>query len=49
MSKEERKLTDKEIVYELSKNDKKFLRLVKVASKVVLKEDEELLKELAKH
>ena len=33
---------------ELSKSDKKLLKNVKVASKIVLKEDEELLKELGK-
>ena len=33
----------------LSKNDVKFLRLVKIAGELVLKEDELLFKELAKH
>lgn len=42
------KLT-KKIVYEVSKNDKKLLELVKIAKEIVLKEDEILLKELAKH
>ena len=42
------KLT-KKIVYEISKNDKKILKLVKVAKEIVLKEDEFFLKELAKH
>jgi hypothetical protein len=39
----------KKIVYEISKNDEKLLQLVKVAAEIVLKEDEKLLKELAKH
>jgi hypothetical protein len=42
------KLT-KRIVYEISKNDKKILELVKVAKEIVLREDEVLFKELAKH
>lgn len=42
------KLT-KKIVYEISKEDKKLLELVKIAKEIVLKEDEVLLKELAKH
>ncbi|MBR9699567.1 hypothetical protein GOV09_03880 [Candidatus Woesearchaeota archaeon] len=42
------KLTEKE-VYEISKNDKKLLELVKVAKEIVFKEDEVLFKELAKH
>jgi len=42
------KLT-KKIVYEISKNDQKLLELVRVAKEIVLKEDEELFKELAKH
>ena len=42
------KLT-KKIVYEISKNDKKILELVKVAKEIVLREDEFLFKELAKH
>jgi hypothetical protein len=42
------KLT-KKIVYEISKDDKKLLELVKIAREIVLKEDELLLKELAKH
>jgi len=39
----------KKIVYEISKNDKKLLELVKVAKEIVLREDEILFKELAKH
>ncbi|HIG94194.1 MAG: hypothetical protein QT05_C0032G0010 [archaeon GW2011_AR13] len=45
----------KKIVYEfskkdkLSKNDLKFLKLVKIAGEIVLKEDELLFKELAKY
>jgi len=39
----------KKIVYELSKNDKRFLKLVKIAGELVLKEDELLFKELAKY
>ncbi len=46
--KEEIKFT-KKIVYEISKNDQKILQLVKVAKEIVLKEDEILFKELAKH
>jgi len=42
------KLT-KKIVYEISKNDKKLLELIKVAKEIVLREDEVLLKELARH
>jgi len=42
------KLT-KKIVYEISKNDKRILKLVRVAKEIVLKEDEILLKELSKH
>jgi len=42
------KLT-KKIVYEISKDDKKLLELVKIAKEIVLKEDELLLRELAKH
>ena len=33
----------KKIVYEISKNDKKLLQLVKVAGEIVLKEDENLV------
>lgn len=33
----------------LSKSDKKLLELIKVAKEIVLKEDELLFKELAKH
>lgn len=39
----------KKIVYEISRNDKKFLKLMVVAGQLVLKEDKVLLKELAKH
>ncbi len=39
----------KKIVYEVSKNEKKILQLVKIAKEIVLKEDEQLFKELAKH
>ena len=39
----------KKIVLEISKNDKKLLELIKVAGQIVLKEDEILFKELAKH
>lgn len=42
------KLT-KKIVYEVSKGDKKLIELVKIAKEIVLREDEALLKELAKH
>jgi len=45
---EEIKIT-KNIVLELSKNDQKILKLVRVAKEIVLKEDEKLFKELAKH
>jgi len=45
----------KKIVYEfskkndLTKKDRKFLRLVKIAGELVLREDELLFKELAKY
>ena len=39
----------KKIVYEISRNDKKLLKLMVVAGQLVLKEDKVLLKELAKH
>lgn len=39
----------KKIVLEISKNDRKLLELVKVAGEIVLREDEVLFKELAKH
>ena len=39
----------KKIVLEISKNDQKLLELVRVAQEIVLKEDENLFKELAKH
>ena len=39
----------KKIVLEISKNDQKLLELVKVAQEIVLREDEKLFKELAKH
>ena len=42
------KLTIKE-TYVISKGDKKLLELVRVAKEIVLKEDEILFKELAKH
>jgi len=42
------KLT-KKVVYEISKNDKQLLKLVKIAKEIVFKEDEIFLKELAKH
>jgi hypothetical protein len=35
--------------YIISKNDKKLLELVRIAKQIVLKEDEALFKELAKH
>lgn len=41
------KVTGK-IVFEISKNDKKLLELVKVAGEIVLREDKKLLRELAK-
>jgi len=45
---DEYKIT-KKIVLEISKNDKKLLKLVKVAGEIVLKEDKILFEELAKH
>jgi hypothetical protein len=39
----------KKVVLEVSKNDKKILKLVKIAGQIVLKEDVKLFKELAKH
>jgi hypothetical protein len=39
----------KRVVYKLSKNDQKLLRVIRVAAELVLKEDEQLFKELAKH
>ena len=45
---DEYKLTIKED-YVISKGDKKLLELVRVAKEIVLKEDEVLFKELAKH
>lgn len=42
------KLVIKE-VYEISKNDKKLLELIKIAKEIVFREDEVLFKELAKH
>lgn len=39
----------KKIVIEISKNDQRILELVKIAKEIVLKEDERLFKELAKH
>ncbi len=41
--------TAKKTALKLSKADKKLLRLVKIAKEIVLKEDEMLFKELAKH
>ena len=41
----ESKISEKKI----SKNDKELLKLVKLAGEIVLKEDEILFKELAKH
>ena len=46
--KDKYKLTIKEH-YVLSKNDRKLLELIRVAKEIVLKEDEILFKELAKH
>ena len=34
---------------EISQQDQKMLRLFKIAQEIVLKEDEQLFKELAKH
>jgi hypothetical protein len=45
---DEYKIT-KKLVLEVSKNDKKILKLVKIAGQIVLKEDIKLFKELAKH
>ena len=39
----------KKVIYEISRNDKKILELIRVAKEIVLKEDEDLFKELAKH
>jgi hypothetical protein len=39
----------KKVIVEVSKNDKRILRLVKIAGQIVLREDEKLFKELAKH
>jgi hypothetical protein len=39
----------KKIVYEITKNDKKLLELVKVAGEIAIREDKLLLKELAKY
>jgi len=39
----------KKVVLEISKNDKRILKLVKIAGQIVLKEDVKLFKELAKH
>jgi len=41
------KLT-KKVVYEISKNDRKLLELVKVAGEIVIREDKKLFEELAK-
>ena len=48
MKMDEIKIT-KKIVIEISRNDQKILELIKVAKEIVLKEDEKLFKELAKH
>ncbi|MEK6940800.1 MAG: hypothetical protein AABW49_02770 [Nanoarchaeota archaeon] len=40
---------NRKVVYEISKNDKKILELIRVAKVIVLKEDEDLFRELAKH
>lgn len=48
MKMDEIKIT-KKIVIEISKNDQRILELVKIAKEIVLKEDERLFKELAKH
>lgn len=45
---EELKIT-KKIVIEVSKKDKKILELVRIAGEIVIREDERLLKELAKY
>ena len=39
----------KKIIYEISKNDKKLMELVKIAGQIVIREDEKLFKELAKY
>jgi hypothetical protein len=39
----------KKIVYEISQGDRKLLELVQIAKEIVLREDEMLFKELAKH
>jgi hypothetical protein len=39
----------KKIVYGISNNERKILELIKLAGEVVIKEDKELLKELAKY
>ena len=39
----------KKVIFKASKGDKKLLHLVKIAKEIVLREDELLLKELAKH
>ncbi len=39
----------KKIIYKISKYDEKLLELIEVAKEIVLKEDEKLLKELAKY
>lgn len=46
--KDKYELTIKE-TYVISKNDEKLLELVRVAKEIVLREDEILFKELAKH
>lgn len=39
----------KRVILEISKNDQKILELVKIAKEIVIREDEVLFKELAKH
>ncbi len=46
--KEPIKIRMKEII-EISRGDKKLLEMVRVAGEITLREDGELLKELAKH
>lgn len=46
--KEPLKIRKKEVI-EISKGDKKLLEMVRIAGEIVIREDEELLKELAKY
>tara|TARA_Y100000310_G_C20699949_1_gene828808 strand:- start:2902 stop:3045 length:144 start_codon:yes stop_codon:yes gene_type:complete len=46
--KEPIKIIKKEIV-EISRGDKKLIELVRIAGEIIIREDKELLKELAKH